>query len=34
MKWGLELIKGKFGYLTGVKYKKTKRLRWDDFEVY
>lgn len=30
----LTLIKGKYGYITGVKFRKTKRLRWDEYEAY
>lgn len=32
--WRLYLIKYKYGKLTGVKYGRTQRLRWRDFEIY
>ncbi len=28
------MIRYKFGRISGVKFKRTKRLRWNDYEVY
>lgn len=34
MWWRLVLIKYKYGRLTGVKFKQTKKLRWSDYEAF
>lgn len=35
MRWRLQrMIKGKYGYITGVKYGRTAKLKWNYYEIY